>query len=152
MHAMQGLQHCISNTLNRKDWHIWCWAHALQENALLRKAQVESAHAAQRVRQAHQLHQVGNGRQLAAAACINSRLCSRKHVHCVQEHAAWAPGTCPPADVHALQKGNRAYEAQQYKQAYKHWTEALQMKVEDAAMNAVLYCNRWGWLPSLHPR
>eukprot|EP00877_Chromochloris_zofingiensis_P007902 jgi/Chrzof1/3365/Cz12g22140.t1 len=50
---------------------------------------------------------------------------------------------------HHKQLGNRSYQAKQYKQAYKHYTEALQVKVEDATFNAVLYCNRAAALHSL---
>ena len=41
-----------------------------------------------------------------------------------------------------LQSGNRAYQAGEYKKAYKAYSEALQLEVKDATFRAVLHCNR----------
>ncbi|KIZ04138.1 Chaperone protein dnaJ [Monoraphidium neglectum] len=47
------------------------------------------------------------------------------------------------------QLGNRSYQGRQHRAAYRYYTEALQLKVEDATFNAVLYCNRAAALQAL---
>jgi tetratricopeptide (TPR) repeat protein len=41
-----------------------------------------------------------------------------------------------------LQKGNRCFQAQQYKAAADAYTQALALQADDASLNAVLLCNR----------
>ena len=41
-----------------------------------------------------------------------------------------------------LQAGNAAFQQQRHQQAADEYSRAIEVKVEDAAFNAVLYCNR----------
>ena len=41
-----------------------------------------------------------------------------------------------------LQAGNAAFQQQRHQQAADEYSRAIDIKVEDAAFNAVLYCNR----------
>ena len=48
-----------------------------------------------------------------------------------------------------LQRGNRHYQSQQYKDAHQSYSEALALNVEDPTFNAVLLCNRAAALHSM---
>lgn len=41
-----------------------------------------------------------------------------------------------------MQAGNAAFQQQRHQQAAEEYSRAINMKVEDDAFNAVLYCNR----------
>ncbi|WIA14404.1 hypothetical protein OEZ85_002930 [Tetradesmus obliquus] len=45
-------------------------------------------------------------------------------------------------EVKQLQRGNAAYQAQQYRQALEAYSDALALNVEEPTLNAVLLCNR----------
>jgi DnaJ family protein C protein 7 len=42
----------------------------------------------------------------------------------------------------AFQRGNAAYQAQQYRSALEAYSEALALNIQEPALNAVLLCNR----------
>jgi tetratricopeptide (TPR) repeat protein len=41
-----------------------------------------------------------------------------------------------------VQRGNAAYQVQQYREAHKAYSQALALNIEEPTLNAVLLCNR----------
>lgn len=75
--------------------------------------------------------------------CVLQPPCTATSNGC--QHAL-TPAPAPAALLLSLllpfQRGNAAYQAQQYRQALEAYSDALALNVEEPTLNAVLLCNR----------